>query len=458
MVALRRRTKKRRVSDEDASAAVAFRFMSTITDHLLVEILVRLPDSRSLIQCSIVCRRWFALIFGASHSQYLSRRFNHHHLQKQRLPYTLLIRGGYGLDSIRRAMMNEPPCYEFRTEKSNALHGRHRPVSPWRATGCSDYLDFLDSPKAITASFDDLLLIQRPERQFYVCNPLTRQSVALPLAPVGFDFCCSGLVCESSNNTSSSSSKQLGFDVKYRVVLLIRLEFVYRTAVFSSETESSSGEWEQSSFRFPKFLEVALYWNPVPFASRNGTIYWPIGYRFFEARGFAAFESVKGRWRFISAPDKKLGYVEEKQLLRKATPRFGVVRGRLRMAQSVLNKRLELFCLKVWELREEEDGGDTWILVHDVRVKMLDTVKMELMALLPKSDDDDDDDDGGDEFLFLRHPPFDWNFYKYKIGRDSFQKVCDATFPTRAWPYCSTFVFPLVHPPLPTKIPTLPCN
>lgn len=163
--------------------------------------MIRLPDSRSLIQCGTVCKRWFSLI---SCSEYFIRTFNHHHRHQRRrqikspnsrysLPFTLLTRGAYctysGLPALHHLKRHE--CYEFFSEESRILHQGHngqqqQPSSPGGGGG-GGYLDFLGSWVEegfpfIRSSFHDLLLVDRTRKDFYICNPLNRQCVALPEA------------------------------------------------------------------------------------------------------------------------------------------------------------------------------------------------------------------------------------------------------------------------------------
>lgn len=130
-----------------------------------------------------------------------------------------------------------------------------------------------------------------------------------------------------------------------------------------------------------------------------------------------------------------------------------MVRGRLRLAQSSCNPGFVI--LRVWELNL---SNDDWILVHDVRVKTR-TQYFCLLGLHPEPEEDDGD---GDEFLFLckakGYTPND--IYKYKVGRGSFERISSNILPGNgSWRYQPLYVnvFTLLHPPVPTKIPTLPC-
>lgn len=49
-------------SEISESSTAASRFMSAISDDLLLEIFIRLPDFRCIIACNAVCKRWVSLI------------------------------------------------------------------------------------------------------------------------------------------------------------------------------------------------------------------------------------------------------------------------------------------------------------------------------------------------------------------------------------------------------------
>ncbi|CAI0546946.1 unnamed protein product [Linum tenue] len=137
--------------------------ISTLGDDedLLVEILIRLPSPKSAIRCKSVCRRWNALISAP----YFSRRFVSHHQTK----------------SPAAAAQNESEQPVLAISQIRQLISSFLPF-PY---GTEFKFSVLDSVK-------DLLLLgfwgpetseQELRRTHLVCNPFTKQWVALPLAP-----------------------------------------------------------------------------------------------------------------------------------------------------------------------------------------------------------------------------------------------------------------------------------
>ncbi|POO01751.1 F-box domain containing protein [Trema orientale] len=411
--------------------------MFFLTEDLVVEILARVSDYRCLIQCSLVCKRWFSLIF---HSQYFRGRCFHHHNENKSqssLPCTLLFRDCHSYD------FDSPKCpsYDLFSKASKILHGQSSTSS-----SSSKYLDFLGwQNPIIRASDKDLLLVQRTLQQFYVCNPLTKQSVALPEAPpCNVKHVSYGFVCESNSNTTSIT----GSIIKYRVVLLtLTGPLVFRRTIFSFSSEK--GEWKESKFPFP-FLRI----QEKRAVAYNGVIYWQLLFTYEQwelIMGFDPFEEVeKKAWRLIRFPE---GYGCGTEQQTSGETCIGVVRGRLRLWQSFrCRERLGEFTLKAWE---RSLSHDTWLLVKDVAVKLSAGLFSEIMNVICLHPED------GDVFFFS-HKDADYEdegrgIYKYRIGEDScFGKVCDFMDVTHR-PVCNIRVFPLVHPWLPTKIPALPC-
>ncbi|CAI0546957.1 unnamed protein product [Linum tenue] len=133
-----------------------------VDDDLLVEILIRLPGPKSAFRCKSVCRRWNALISAP----YFSRRFVSHH------------------QSLSPAAA--AAAVEF--EQPVLTPSQVRPL-------ISSFLPFPDGTEfefSVLDSVNDLLLLgfwgkdpteQELRRTHLVCNPFTKQWVALPLAP-----------------------------------------------------------------------------------------------------------------------------------------------------------------------------------------------------------------------------------------------------------------------------------
>ncbi|CAL1365842.1 unnamed protein product [Linum trigynum] len=140
--------------------------ISTLGDDLLIEILIRLPSPKFACRISTVCKRWSSLIS----SPRFNRSFVSHH------------------ESINEL---HPPLVLSSEDQQSIIQG------------------FVPMPSvdhelrfAVLDSFQDLLLcgFQMPEdlddefrRSYFVCNPFTKQWIALPLAPCR-PTRCSGLV------------------------------------------------------------------------------------------------------------------------------------------------------------------------------------------------------------------------------------------------------------------------
>ncbi|KAM6594574.1 hypothetical protein CsatA_002277 [Cannabis sativa] len=151
--------------------------MSTISDDLLLEILLRLPDFRSIVQCACVSKRWFSTI--RSSKTYFSHKFNQYHRQKRLdnksssspCPFTLLI------TDIHYTIGSSAFSYEFFSERSKVFgYGQEKTL---------EFLPWNDNKFCVLWTwFEDLLLIELcKERSLYICNPFTKEYIKLPETP-----------------------------------------------------------------------------------------------------------------------------------------------------------------------------------------------------------------------------------------------------------------------------------
>ncbi|KAM6593261.1 hypothetical protein CsatA_000964 [Cannabis sativa] len=457
-----RRNPRRRILSPTMSIRRDYNDMiSVLTDDLFLKILTQIPDYRSVMQCSLVCKRWSSLISGSQ--CYLSRLFNKQDHQDHKSkpkpkpnPVSLLLR-----------YADHSP--------SKILHGKRHPC-PWLSPSCkSNYLNFLNfkrserwenkrEPKPIVRStYRDLLLLQKTPTKFCICNPITEQCVSLPESP-SYEECRVGFVCMPKSCCQLGEIE--GFNdsycsMEYRVVLF-DVEKVC-IAVFSSET----GEWKESilSIKFPsQFRDVWLDWGSTSVACSNGKLYWLLEFA-CEAIGVVALDVLMTdptqQCRFIGLPK---GFLKASQrvgirrvgVLAMASV-IGMVRGRLRLCQSYwYGNELSKIHLKSWDLKmnnydhnEEDDHG--WVLVHDVVVQNCEERKLYVIGYHP-----DPDDDRGDMFFFLGQDLVDYKstLYKSQIGRDiSLEKIRSTASNI---PFSSLQVFSLVHPWLPTRITASP--
>ncbi|PON76165.1 F-box domain containing protein, partial [Parasponia andersonii] len=99
-------------------------------DDIAVEIFFRLPDRKSEVNCSAVCKRWFSIINSV---HFRNKKLQRHQSQSQPLPCTFMFR----YEFTGRTFLH--PFYHYFTEESKILHQIHGSSS----CSTSSYLDFL---------------------------------------------------------------------------------------------------------------------------------------------------------------------------------------------------------------------------------------------------------------------------------------------------------------------------
>ncbi|CAI0467046.1 unnamed protein product [Linum tenue] len=217
---------------------------SELADDILVEILIRLPNPRSSCRCKSVCKRWRSLIADPS----FNRRFISHHQTKNQ-PASLFIPGHDPEESILSFL---------------PVPDKARPR--FRAFDCFKDLVLC----GFVNSYSEL------GKSFFLCNPFTKQWVALPLAPgkpVPHDGLAAGLVCQPRSNCKLV--QQLGdepepepsfvySEYRFRVVCLFQNGCNQTILLFCSE----SGEWTQI------LMERHAKSPLVNAVTCNGKLYW----------------------------------------------------------------------------------------------------------------------------------------------------------------------------------------
>ncbi|CAI0453564.1 unnamed protein product [Linum tenue] len=202
-------TKRRRTCSRKGDPPSA---ISKLGDDLFVELLVRLPDARSAFRCKSVCKRWSSLISSPS----FRRRFVSHH-QNQ------------GDDDSDY----EPPLLPSDDAQSILSFIPVPEEIRWRFSVFSSFSDL------VLCGFEALTTVESyPElaRLFFVCNPFTKQWVALPLAPErpgAVSISAKSLVCQPRSSNDGSD------EYRFRVVRVSGAMDSAKVDLFCSE----SGEW-----------------------------------------------------------------------------------------------------------------------------------------------------------------------------------------------------------------------
>ncbi|PON89679.1 F-box domain containing protein [Trema orientale] len=397
----------------------ASKFLSFVGDDVLLDIFYRLPHYRAVIQCSIVCKRWFSVI--NSNSDEFFQYHNHKGSSSDQYSSTYFPSCTLLLYLTKN---NDQPLYLKCLDTSNVGFSTI-------TTSTTTFLDFLPWPDhdvAIRASLDDLFLVSRKcnPRLFCICNPLTKKWIALPEAPR--DRLRRGLLRD--------------YRRRYRVVLLdVRpneFNVVYYATVFRSET----GQWSELTYyhggREPVYpVSHKIFHGHVDqfqgVCTSDGSLHW------LRRHKVLIFNLCKARPHWITLPEN---FGRGMMRVAGESARLGVVRGRLRLLE-MYKWGLFGFALKVWEL---SDDNEDWILVHD-RVKWVATMAnmMHVLAFHP---------DNGDEIFLARK----FDICLYNIREDTYKKLGE-------YPKVSdegmismflTGFFTLVHPLCPTSLFELP--
>ncbi|CAI0423327.1 unnamed protein product [Linum tenue] len=244
------RKRRRRLCPEGNPSPPPLNLFGKLIDDLLVEILIRLPNPRSSCRCKAVCKRWRSLISDPS----FDRRFIPHHRSRYR-PAALFV-----------------PA--------------HDPLS------ILSFLPVPDGARPRLRAFDcfkDLLLCGFENyfgelgRSYLVCNPFTKQWIALPLAPTepedGYERSVVVLACQPRCTIRISSNynlvQQLGDEPEPAAAAFIYSEYRFRVVRHSSIGMdliqdvfcSESGEWTRIFMRnsFERPWTNVVWWNGLLF-------------------------------------------------------------------------------------------------------------------------------------------------------------------------------------------------
>ncbi|CAL1398325.1 unnamed protein product [Linum trigynum] len=225
--------------------------ISNLGDDLLVEILIlSFPNPRSACRSKSVCKRWKTLIS----SPRFNRRFVSHH-QSINEPKPPILVASNDPESVIRGFLPTPA-------PSANRYGRPQPF-------------------IVFDSFDDLLLCGFAEageirshdeifRSYLLCNPFTKQWVALPLAPerpVGYKSLVPSLVCDSNINLDLGDGQVFthSSDYRFRVVCMYQHNDSTKLDVFCSEI----GEWMKEAL----VLDGILKPPRIDIVSCNGAVF-----------------------------------------------------------------------------------------------------------------------------------------------------------------------------------------
>ncbi|XP_075670496.1 putative F-box protein At3g23950 [Castanea sativa] len=338
-----------------------------LPDDVLFEIIYRLP-CRSAILCMSLSKHWLSLI---SHPYFILGFINHryqigkHYYSSE--PFTFLLQH----------------YDKFMVFPSDINSSSESFIKDFGLSGSVvDFLKFLPLGRynklCIEASFNDLLLVCnevlqccKSDGDYYICNPLTKQWLTVPLPPpVMSSFnrpMLVGFICGPYKECITNAN------YRYKVVRIHSLTESDKTTqlrmeIFSSETN----EWCNSFVESPRELyRFSFMSKRLGVVACNGMLHW------------ADVDSVNGMTKGFVVFDPQqchLHYIDPPILPIECFISFGVFQGHLRLFYNPIYRspdcRLK-YCdcennasnISVWELVDYDNAGGTWSLKHTVCYK-----------------------------------------------------------------------------------------
>ncbi|KAJ4834970.1 hypothetical protein Tsubulata_033827 [Turnera subulata] len=332
--------------------------MEGIDDALLMEILCRACSSpKFAFQCKLVCKRWESLISNPIFPSRWNELCNIYHPNRRKLFFLIF--------NLRIRPKQNKYMLNHVVSKPTNLLGRRK----------SFKLDFLPCSKQglpasvrIAASCSNGLLLchsighlmDSEPRVYYLCNPLTREWVALPPFPAKYPFMegvAVGIVCDDKNWSST-----------YRVVRFHEGRYAYpfnghRSAFIAEIFSSKTSEWEETevwypplnnpSFCFLGYRSGAEYLSDNIF-SCNGRLF------MMNAMGIVVYNPFEPeRFHIIKFPNEP----HFRHIV------YGESKGSFRLlANTSIGGH---GCFKIWELTDYEKGE--WRLINEIFFRDMDT-------------------------------------------------------------------------------------
>ena len=385
--------------------------IDNLPDCLLSEILMLLPQ-KSIIQCKCVSQRWCSLISSPSFAYFVNNRFHASTILER--PSTLLFSyNNHGNKNKMVLVTSEEPKFKSLASSIHQYYNTNSFVSDDIAQASCH--DLLLCYKNVFVADDDVG--SRSMTVYYVLNPITRQSKALPplcrsrSARIGFIFSC---------KKEQQSS--------YRVMRIPKFEgesTEFKVDIFSSDT----GKWSESVVSCPQGFQLANYaYAGVPY---HGLLFW------WSSNGhLVGFDPYTSKCcRVIDKPVELA--------LKHGIQRLGVCNGALRICQIVEENNRKLL---VWELKDY-DTESKWSLEHKVNFNdivsgypRLNRIPSVLAYHLYDRD-----------IVYVMLPP---RVFSLNMRRKRVEIVCD--FPRNCTFYNGFNVFNFVFPCWPTHIPSYP--
>ncbi|XP_074274680.1 uncharacterized protein LOC141598801 [Silene latifolia] len=219
-----------------------------LSDELVMEILRRLPNCKSVLKCRSVCKRWATLSsIPWFIAQFIDLRFG------GRVPdisdnkhQTFAIVMWYKPDNWRKLWQGSESFFRpsmFNTQDSS--------FSPFQCLGVDN------TSATLVASWNDLLLYSRHEKDkkydFYIGNAQTKQWAQLPSPPYYYGrVLCFGLICDPFY----SCEREIVVNVAYRYSVVVIRQTSRPLTKFTAHVLSSTNrggiQWKDRVLSLPQ--------------------------------------------------------------------------------------------------------------------------------------------------------------------------------------------------------------
>ncbi|KAL6278404.1 hypothetical protein ACE6H2_022005 [Prunus campanulata] len=338
-----------------------FTSIDDLPDHILVEILCRLPQ-KSTSQYKCISKNWYLLISDP----YFLRRFLCIRRERQNpIKHTLIF-----------SDETDQKTEFFSIEEPLGIHSKHMRKFSFSFLPC---YGATGREPLVVGTYKDLVCCCPTwfnQRDYYICNPYTKQWVALPPTPRCHKVVRAGFICnpkhqnDDDDDINIGDRKQESYRYRYKIVQIIIPINNYKSFQFNLQMFcSESGKWTEAVALTPRSF-CLNHLSDDAGVSHNGMLYWR-GHDFiFGLDPFSndntntsssmitddIIDHHTFHCRFIGKPAEERGQ----------SAFLGVCRGRLRMCllfpYTTPDGRHHLG-VSIWVLK---DVNNKWCLVHRV--------------------------------------------------------------------------------------------
>ncbi|XP_071694152.1 F-box protein At5g49610-like [Rutidosis leptorrhynchoides] len=342
------------------SVSLSSSLFDKLIDELLIEILIRLPLKPASL-CKCVSSRFRSLIS----SSYFINCYKIHHNQNHypfNNPFALYYQSKPNYDNmIQPSAMEIDLIFEspvFESPRFNLSF-----ISYNYNYSDNDNEELEEHSLQYLASNNGLVLccvaLRRPV-VYFVCNPLTKQYVVLPLPPSNVKSVFIGFICEPQHDYDD------GRDTSFKVVRIEavkseserHLSGTLKFDIFCSLLGRWTEEYFMSSSRFNPELFYCKNYRHHSAVVCNGLLHWDT----LSTCGIFTYDPYNGECRTVELPN------EIRKPVWACKHFLGESNGLLRYA----NISWDDSSYKVWELKDNGNGGE-WLLVHKVRLDEMES-------------------------------------------------------------------------------------